>query len=253
MHRDQVRRLFSQIPPIDDGVGVAGAQPTRNPYPTNANINHALDMAVAWASRKGQLGGDWKPRQIPIAAQTDVGPFALFLQHIGPTLAANEVKRVAWIPSGTTQETLLIPDNRENLDRQRYPVMTQTPGTPQRFWTEAGRLMIWPAPADAGTLSLMVGLALWSQDQDLDGQIIEIIPDDYLEMVDWKTVSILCGEQPDDMVLRDLKLQAEAQIADILPDFLSYCARSSRSYQGRLVAGLGANRGSRTGVMQGRR
>lgn len=246
--RDDVRRAMSQVPPIDTGVGIAGAVPVRNPWPTNPLCNQMIDASVAFLSRKGKLAGDATPELIPIPAQTANGPLSLSLQDIGQTLAVNDVKRIAWYDSGGTVESLLIPDNRENLDRNLRSLMTQPPATPQRWWVEASRLQIWPAPQNAGTLSAMFGIALWSQSQTLDGELLELIPTDYVPLVVWKTVSLLCGTQPDDAVLRDLMQLADREIADMLPDFMAFCARRNRTYEAHIIGPR-----VRSGIMMGRR
>lgn len=246
--RDAVRRAFNQIPPIDTGVGAAGVVPVRNPWPTNPNVNMGLDFSVAWASRKARLAGDATPRLIPIPAQTDNGPFAINLQGIAPPLSINDVRRLAWVDSAGDTEVLLTADNRENMDREHQATFSQEPATPTRWWIEAGRLLIWPAPSADGTLSAMFGVSIWSQSQTLDGELLEIIPVDYQPMIVWRTVSYLCGTQPDDAVLRTLMQVADREVADMLPDFLSWAARRSRTYEGCIVPAR-----TRTGQMMGRR
>lgn len=245
--RDAVRRRMSMVPPVDDGVGSAGAVPTRNPYPTNPLLNQLLNEAVIFLSRKGKLAKDPVPRLIDVGAQTADGPFYTSLSLISPAYSVNSVNRVAWIPDGG-EETQLFPDDRENMDRTYRNYMTQAVATPQRYWTEGGYLLIWPSPSAAGTLSLMLGTRLWSQSQNLDGEYVNIIPADYQPLVTLKAVSLTCATQPDDALLKELKGAVDLELLDGMADFLSWCHRQNRSQQSRMVA-----KTERRGFLVGRR
>lgn len=233
--RDVVRRNMGQVPPIDTGAGIAGAQPVRNPWPNNGLVNMMLDDAVAFVSRKGNLSGDATPRLINVAAQTTNGPYAIPLSSIAPVLSINEVKRVSWYNSVDTADTLLKPDNRENMERDRLPTMSQQPATPQRYWQESSHLLIWPAPGSDGTLSLMLGQSLWSQSQTLDGELLELVPTDYIPLVTWRATFLVCATQPEDEVMRDTMALADRMVQEMLPDFIGFCQRRNRTFQGRMV------------------
>ncbi len=216
----------------------AGAVPTRNLYPDNTSLNQALDEAVAWLSRKGRLSSDVVPRLIPIPGVTDDGPWHTSLSYIAPAYSTNEVRRVAWIPNGG-QETQLIPDSRENMDRTRTSYMTQTPGTPQRYWTEGGSLLLWPAPQTTGILSLMLGKAMWSQAQEIDQEQVDILPSDYNPLVTLKATSLITSQQPEDQLMVVLKAAVDSELADGLLDFLAWARRQNRSLQPKMIAKTG--------------
>lgn len=245
--RDAVRRKMSQVPPVDDGVGIAGAQPVENPFPSNPLLNQCLNEAVAFLSRKGRLARDPVPRSIGVGAQTADGPYYTSLSMVSPAFSVNEVLRVAWIPSGG-EEQQLTPASREDMDRTLKNYMTQAAGTPQRYWTEGGYLMVGPSPSAAGTLSLMLGTRLWSQSQNLDGEYVDIIPSDYQPLVTLKTVSFICDTQPDDSILKELKAGTDIAMADGMFDFMAWARRQNRSVQARMVP-----RTNRMGVIAGRR
>lgn len=247
--RDGVRREFGQIPPIDNGAGAAGAQPVRNPWPTNPQINQQLDTAVAYVSRKGKLAGDFVARMLPVAATSSIGPLAINLQFLGATLSTNEIRRVAWYSGNGVSETLLTASTRFQMDRDRMPTMAQTPSSPTRYWTEGGRLLIWPAPSSDGTLSLMAGVALWSMSQNLDGELLEIVPTDHIPLVVFKTVSLLCGTQPEDRVLQRLKQAVDTEIKDNMePDFVEWARTRTQMFPPQMVP-----EPIRSGMMRGRR
>lgn len=245
--RDAVRRELSQVPPIDDGVGAAGVEPDRNPFPTNALCDNCTTEAVLFLSRKGKIAKDPVPQSISVAAQTADGPWYTSLSLIAPAYSVNDVLRVAWIADGGGEQ-LLISDNRENMDRTYKNYMTQAPGAPMRYWTEGGALVLWPAPVTAGTLSIMVGKRLWSQAQNLDGETVDLIPSEYQPLITKKATSLICATQPDDAILRDLKAGVDLEIADMLMDFMAWAMRQNRSMQARMVPRTG-----RSGMMLGRR
>ena len=246
-HRDQVRRILGQVPPVDDGVGAAGVQPTRNPYPTNSSVNAFIDDAVAWMSRKVKVTGDTRPRLWPVAASVAAGPFQIAIQQIAPTGVLNDVRRVAWLPDNQN-EILLKHANREELDRTRMMLMTQPAATPRLYWVEFGTLSIWPAPQTAGTLSVMFSRALWSQSQDIDQEVIDVIPSDYWPLVDYKAAQMVCLQQPDDNVMQARLSFINAMIADTLPDFEAWARRQSWSWEASQVPETG-----RVGYYGGRR
>lgn len=243
-HRDQVRRLMSIIPPIDQGVGVAGALPTRWPKPTNPNINMQLDFAIAWLDGECQLGGDATPISYPVAAQTGLnpGPFTINLQAIAPLGSINDIYRVSWIDGSGTNEDQLISRSREELDRYRMQEMTSPTGTPIYYWVEHGSLMVWPSPDANGTLFIMAGKALWSQSQQIDNEVIELIPSTYWPLVDALTVSLICAQQPMDMVLQGLKQSMDQIVSTMLPNLKRMINRRNRNQQSFIRPG-----GYRTG------
>lgn len=249
MLRDDVRRVFSQVPPIDTSSGVAGAQPTRNPWPTNPSVNMFLDHAVAYMSRIGRLSGDALPRMLPIPAQEDALPFVINLQSLSPSLHTNEVRRVAWYDSTGTNESKLKGTSRQAIDwQQKTSSMYVQPGTPMQFWVESMSLYIWPAPVDDGTLSLMCGTSMWSESQNLDGEVPELIPVDYYPLLINKTASLLCATQPEDQVLAQLNANLMRDMIAQQADWLSFCATQNKGYQGFFTP-----KRTRSGMMMGRR
>lgn len=215
-------------------MGAAGVQPTRNPFPTNAQCNTSLDDAVAFFSRKCRLAGDPVPREVPLPAQTANGPTQIDLYRVGMAGATNDVKRVSWRVSGGT-DTQLTPTNRDAMDQANLQWVDMPPGTPRLQWIEAGALMVLPAPNVAGTLLLMLQTSLWSQSATLDGEYLDIIPADYHPIVVAKAVELL-GEQ----IAGDLEMQIRVKIAaskamDGLEDMLKWANRRNRSYEGGFV------------------
>ncbi len=248
-HYDRQRRLLGQIPPIDSGSGIAGAQPIQFPFPTTANLQDMNIMAQSWVSRKvPKMTGDTNPMLIPIPAQTDNGPYALPLWNIAPVGSVNEVRRTAWIDSTGGQEQMLNPDNRDNLDRNRMSVMTSPPSTPSRTWIESGALMIWPAPSSEGILSLLVGRALNSRLQQGTTEVVPLIPNDFVDIIDYKVVSLIVAQQPDDQVMSELGKRVDRDLMELLDDLKSMVATRNSSYEARMIAQT-----SRSGLMRTRR
>lgn len=247
-YREAVRQLFGQVTPYEDGVGAPGEQPVQNPTPTNSNINFCLDMAAAWFNTECSICGDSVPRQIPIAAQTNPGPFLLNLQQIAPYGSVNTVERVTWISAPGATETILVPADREQLDRRGLPLMTQTPGVPQSYWVEFGNLALWPAPESAGTLAAMFGTAIWQQSQEIDADRIDVVPQEWLPIIIYKTVALLCGEQPDNLEFSRLYALMTGFINDQLPKAKAFFNRRNRKQQFNMVPLTG-----RYGYYSGRR
>ncbi len=199
-------------------------------------------------SRKIKIAGDSKPVLYPVQAQTANGPFQITLQQIAPTASVNSVRRVAWLQDNVNEQPLER-WNREEQDRDRWlSLMTQQPGGPQAYWVENGVLSLWPAPITAGTLSIMLGKALWSQAQNIDSEVVEIIPSDYWPIIDYKTALLVCLQQPEDMVMAPRAAMLQSMMNEILPEFESWAARMSRMQEASMVPLTG-----RTGFYGGRR
>ncbi len=197
-----------------------------------------MNDAVCWLSTEGRLASDPVPQLIAVDSVTDNGPWHQSLRHIAPVGSANDVLRVAWVPDGGSEQQLL-PNNRANLDRTRKNYMTQSPGTPEFYWVEGGSLMVWPAFASSGSLSLMLGTALWKNAQNIDGETIDLIPYEYQPLVVYKAVVAICGQQPEDDVLKQRAIIAQAQIDQRFPTFLSWAQRRNRAYQPHMKAKTG--------------
>lgn len=235
------------IPPIDHGVGAAGAVPTRNPFPTNAALNNFIDDQVAEMSRAVKIAGDATPILYPLAGQSANGPYQIRLQSIAPTGSVNDVRRVTWLPDGIN-EVPLLRWNREELDRDRTGFMTQPPGAPEGYWEEFGVLSVWPSPASGGTLSIMFGKALWSQAQDVDGEVPEIIPSDFWPMIDYGAALLVCASQPANNVFASQANIIQARYNRIYPQFQSWAQRMNRMQEASMVPDTG-----RAGFFGGRR
>lgn len=237
--RDQVRRRLDQIPPIDDDpTQPAGAQPMRWPWPHNALLDAAIDDAVAFFSRKVKMAGDPLPRTIPIAAVSDYGPYAVDLQTIAPFGSVNEVRRSSWQPAGGSEFPLRSWD-RQEMDRLRYGWMNTPPGTPRWCWYEAGSLMLYPAPAAAGSLLVMLGVALWTHADTSDGETLEIIPADHLPAVVAKAAHFVCTAPAADAELARLAPVLLAEVGDGLADMRALFSRRNRPRQPGMMADVG--------------
>lgn len=247
--RDQARRMLDQIPPVDDG-GAEGAQPTRFPYPTNTELNTAINEAVAFFSRECRIGGDPVPRSMPLPQCTNLGPFALALQQIAPGGSVNEARGVKWATNTTTANPLR-PRNREEMDRLLIGWESQVPGTPSDYWVEGGSLMIWPAPSCAGLLVLQFGTALWLQATNLDLEVLDVIPNDYLPVVMAQVVLNVAAKQPGDVEMVGRAKYYAGVVGDEnrggLSQMMAFFARRNRSYQSGITPMTGRIGGYRGG------
>lgn len=240
--RDVMRRNLLQVPPIDDGAGISGAIPLHAQYPTNAGCNYAIDEAVAFFSQKCGLGGDVKTQAVPFPIVTENGPYAIALQQIAPAGSVNDVRHVSLTMTGGSNQTL-VPTSREEMDRSGILWEQQTPGTPQRFWVEAGSLVLWPAPSSTGSLNIQFGKALWSNSTQADAEVLEIIPTDYLQTVLHKATAIVALIQTNDAEMHArgeyfLSLvgnEAQGGLADMLRFFNT----RNKARQGSLQADQG--------------
>lgn len=226
--RDYIRRVhFNQVPPIDDGTGISGAQPTRYPFPSNYLLNDSINRAVAWADAKCHISGDPVPRVVPIPGQTAYGPFALDLNSFPPYGSLTDVRRVTWRTVGGYEQPLDVA-NREELDRLRYMWMNDAPGTPLRYWIEAGKLLIHPAPSSASELLLMAGSTLWSRNANADGETLEIVPAQFLPVILAKAFIFAAESEPDDVVYAAHIKVAQGEVTDGQPDMQGFFARRNR-------------------------
>lgn len=243
--RDAVRRDMGMVPPVDDGEGKEGDQPTVWKWPTNALLTQKIREGYAWVSRKTRAGGDHLPLSYAVTAQTDPGPYALDLGLITPAGSVNEVKRAAWIAAGSS-EYPLIPDDRDRMDRNRIAWASQEPSTPQRFWVEEGYLLLYPAPSAAGTLTLMLDRELGWQDTNADSYYLTVLPSEHFPTLVAYIVWATCATQPDDSMWAEF---GKAALMKLLPerkggmggedDMAAFFQRRSRSYQANLQADVG--------------
>lgn len=237
--RDQIRRELGQTPPIDDGAGAAGAQPTRWPEPTNIALNLAIDKAAAWLSRKcPELSGEAVPLEYAVAAQTDSGPFRIALFHIAPQGSVTAVRRASWRPTGGSA-TLLTPVTAEELDRARDNWESEPPSTPTRYWVAAGELLLSPAPAAPGDLLLILGRSLWTAAQTADDEVMDFLPADHYPTFIAQAAAYVCMAYLDDPEYVALLKGLSAQVADGLGDLERFLGRRSRRFAGRVTAAVG--------------
>lgn len=185
--RDRIRNLLDIPTPLELGYGVAGQQPSSRPNPSNAQLNNALRLAIADINT--YAGFHVTEFTVAIAAQspTFIGPFAFGLNNItGPTQLTNDIRSARFLDSATGQIWRLYPQYREVFDREDIDLYNGGVGVPRYFWISGYSFYMWPAPQDAGTLTLIAGTGV---SQFLyDGDVIDQLPIDLQVGVEYQAL-----------------------------------------------------------------
>lgn len=219
--RDSIRRKLGIVPPIDISLSnPAGAQPTNSPYPTNMQINDALQDAISDVNRECGFHVNRFSVPVPVDPSVPFGPFRIDLSNlapntegvlVAPTGRIIDVKRVLWYPglvregTPTTPPVLLYPTTRDNLDRSDNNNYYAAPSSfPQGYYVEEYSLWITPGQSEDGTYLLTCGTGITGLQCDND--VIDQIPIDYQNIFDYGGVYHLSITQT-----MDAEAQARAQ------------------------------------------
>lgn len=167
--RDIIRRNIQIPPPLDTNQGAEGDCPSAFPSPSNADLNQAINEAIANLNIACDLGRVLDV-EVSVAAQTANGPFYIDLRTVtAPGRDANgwinTVERASWT-TDDTNFTRLFPVSRREKDRNGRMWENDAPGTPNEYWIEGYNLALWTAPGTAGTLHLIAGTELFPLSTD---------------------------------------------------------------------------------------
>lgn len=240
--RDAIRRKIGIVPPIDQGLGPAGAQPLGQPYPDNAILNQVIADALRTVSRRTNFHLS-VGLTTAVTAQTANGPLVIPMMGLQgcPTSATiNTIRRVTFTDSsGNTYR--LTPSGQFELDRERVLFDTIPPGIPRRFWIEGYAIYVSPAPNIDGTLTLDAGTGI-SQFCS-DSAVIDELPTDYQQVIeDWGALYV-CMYMPTSPrpplpgLLQRLPLWKEMAEKGI-DEILKWQGQINEEYQPSLAAGI---------------
>jgi len=189
--RDRVRRIYLGItPPIDPqpttGLPVPGAHPgdapQQRPDPSNAVLNDCLELSIQDLNRKCDYNEN-RVDSFPVSAveATYRGPLFLSLQHFGGDGVTRNIRRVVWTDSAGIPPRILEATSWQRQDRLHAVSESSPPGLPQFYLLEQWELGIFPPPAQAGTLSMLMGNSPFGPGSDVD--TIHQLPVDFHEVV----------------------------------------------------------------------
>lgn len=216
--RDAVRRTLQIVPPIDAGVpgAVPGQQPTNAPWPSNEDINQALQQAISDINR--ETGFHVSQVSVPVngVLSSALGPLQLSMETLNNSTSLsigniNEIRRCLWLDSQSNSVPILLnPTNRYALDRSNNSVYYQIPPAfPMQWFVEGYTLNILPSPTDDGTLLLVVGSGVIGLQGESDP--IDQLPTDYQWVVQYQCVVRLSKMQV-------LDTEGQARAAMFIPD-----------------------------------
>lgn len=158
--RDVVRRNLGIRPPVDDGIGFAGDEPSGQASPKNAEIDATLEEAIAYLNTEAGFRATEFSYPIAAVSATYVGPLAQYMgSNTQPPNLLTDVRRATWYNGTVT--TVLTPTSQVEQDRLQTNYLQQGPSTPTQYWIQSYTVYLLPAPAAAGTLSLYGGTAIY--------------------------------------------------------------------------------------------
>jgi hypothetical protein len=218
--RDRIRRKLQIVPPSDSGTGNPGDQPLNQPYPTNSQINDALQDAIADVNR--ECGFHVLQFTVPVAATQSgsFGPFALYLGDltphttvatvVAPTALINDVRRVLWNDLLGDPPILLTPDNRNALDRgETNNYFSNVPGTPETWYVEGYTVFITPAHSISGAYTLTCNTGVIGLQCETD--VLDQCPIDFQVIFEYQAIVRL-------MKASTLDAEAAERAQNFLPD-----------------------------------
>jgi len=186
--RDAIRMRLGITPPSmkdpssADYAQTAGLFPTWAAWPSNAEINEALEEATRVINQRCAFRLNTSLTvTVPASPASFRGALSVDLTGITANGrepgSINEIQRVHFTDSLGTPAPPLLPLSRTTIDNLRWQIDNQVPAPPQQYWIEGYALNLYPAPNLAGTLQVIAGTAIVGFVTDTD--VIEQLPSDY--------------------------------------------------------------------------
>lgn len=167
--RDEIRRKCGRKPLIDYppfDPQTAGEPSQAQPEPTNNEINAVLDLVTRQINAKCRFAANVNVVvQVAAVPSTYLGVYYTPIYNI-PTgtpglgnQAITEIRRLVY-QDAVTNPTLLQATAMYQMDARQFNVDAEPPGTPRNYWVQGYQLALWPAPALACTVTMVIGTAL---------------------------------------------------------------------------------------------
>lgn len=213
--RERIRRdRLGILTPLGENLSTAaeGDPPTWQPDPNNDTINAAIEESLAELNQEIFFSGSNGQVPLAVTVQTANGPYRvqnLITAIPGYTAVGqvNNISHVQWTPTSGPSVPLLPKTFLEM--RRDFPDYNNTPpAVPSHYIIDSYDLYTYPAPVEAGTLYMLMGLSMLSPTDDTD--YIGQLPADFNPLV-MDMAAVRAGRT----VIGDVEMQA--RVALILP------------------------------------